>query len=58
MGSTLTAKKFLILGAGVTGKSVARSLKAHGSLVTIADDFSDDGVKTEDINVASLGASP
>ena len=56
MDSTLTDKRFLILGAGVTGMSVARSLTARGSSVTIADDFSKDGVKTEEINLENFDA--
>jgi len=56
MSSTLIDKKFLILGAGVTGMSVARSLTKRGNSVTIADDFSDDAVKTEDINLEKFDA--
>jgi UDP-N-acetylmuramoylalanine--D-glutamate ligase len=56
MDSTLTDKRLLILGAGVTGMSVARSLTARGSSVTIADDFSKDGVKTEEINLENFDA--
>jgi UDP-N-acetylmuramoylalanine--D-glutamate ligase len=56
MISTLADKRFLILGAGVTGLSVARSLKSHKSLVTIADDFSDEGVKTEGVDLKNFDA--
>lgn len=56
MGSNLTDRNFLILGAGVTGKSVARSLKAHGSQVTIADDYSDEGIKTDGISLENFDA--
>jgi UDP-N-acetylmuramoylalanine--D-glutamate ligase len=54
MISNLTDKKFLVLGAGVTGKSVARSLVAHGSLVTVADDYSDEGIKTDGISLENF----
>jgi UDP-N-acetylmuramoylalanine--D-glutamate ligase len=56
MDSNLTDKKFLVLGAGVTGKSVARSLVAHGSLVTVADDYSDEGIKTDGISLENFDA--
>ncbi len=56
MISNLTDKKFLVLGAGVTGKSVARSLVAHGSLVTVADDYSDEGIKTDGISLENFDA--
>ena len=56
MISTLTDRKFLILGAGVTGMSVARSLKSHGSSVTIADDYSDEGIKTDGISLENFDA--
>jgi UDP-N-acetylmuramoylalanine--D-glutamate ligase len=56
MVSNLTDRKFLILGAGVTGMSVARSLTSRGSSVTIADDFSSDGIKTDAINVENYDA--
>ena len=56
MNSNLTDKKFLVLGAGVTGKSVARSLVAHGSLVTVADDYSDEGIKTDGISLENFDA--
>ena len=56
MVSNLTDRKFLILGAGVTGMSVARSLTSRGSSVTIADDFSNDGIKTDAINLENYDA--
>jgi UDP-N-acetylmuramoylalanine--D-glutamate ligase len=36
--------------------SVARSLTSRGSSVTIADDFSSDGIKTDAINVENYDA--
>ena len=56
MISNLADRNFLILGAGVSGQSVARSLKAHGSVVTIADDYSDEGIKTDEISLENFDA--
>ena len=38
MTITFTDKKILILGAGVTGLAVARSLAKRGAHITLADD--------------------
>jgi UDP-N-acetylmuramoylalanine--D-glutamate ligase len=38
MSTTFSDKKILILGAGVTGLAVARSLSKRGALVSLADD--------------------
>jgi UDP-N-acetylmuramoylalanine--D-glutamate ligase len=56
MGSNIADKKFLILGAGVTGLSVERSLKSRGGKVTIADDYSDAGIKTDGIELRNFDA--
>ena len=56
MGSNIADKKFLILGAGVTGLSVERSLKSRGGKVTIADDYSDAGIKTDGIELKNFDA--
>jgi UDP-N-acetylmuramoylalanine--D-glutamate ligase len=56
MTSNIADKKFLILGAGVTGLSVERSLISRGGKVTIADDYSDAGVKTEAIELKNFDA--
>jgi UDP-N-acetylmuramoylalanine--D-glutamate ligase len=56
MDSKIADKKFLILGAGVTGLSVQRSLKSRGGIVTIADDYSDAGIKTDGIELKNFDA--
>ena len=56
MGSNIADKKFLILGAGVTGLSVQRSLKSRGGIVTIADDYSDAGIKSDGIELKNFDA--
>jgi UDP-N-acetylmuramoylalanine--D-glutamate ligase len=49
-------KRFLILGAGVTGSAVARSLQSRGGLVTIADDNATVGTKTDEIDLSNFDA--
>ena len=49
-------RRFLILGAGVTGLAVAASLKSRGGFVTIADDVSLDAIKPEVIDLADFDA--
>ena len=49
-------QRFLILGAGVTGSSVAKALKNRGGLVTITDDNSHDAVKPEDVDLNNFDA--
>jgi UDP-N-acetylmuramoylalanine--D-glutamate ligase len=56
MNSNLADRKFLILGAGVTGLSVERFLKSRGGIVTIADDYSDAGIKTDEIELKDFDA--
>jgi UDP-N-acetylmuramoylalanine--D-glutamate ligase len=56
MGSNIAEKKFLILGAGVTGLSVERCLKSRGGKVTIADDYSDAGIRTDEIDLKNFDA--
>ena len=56
MGSNISNKKFLVLGAGITGLSVERSLKSRGGKVTIADDYSDVGEKTNGIDLKNFDA--
>ena len=45
MSTDFADKKFLVLGAGVTGNSVARFLKSQGAKVILADDNSGDAIK-------------
>ena len=49
-------KRFLILGAGVTGSAVARSLQARGGTVSIADDNAPDSIKPESVNLQDFDA--
>ena len=56
MSINFAQQRFLILGAGVTGLAVARSLKSRGGLVTITDDKSHDAVKPESIDLSDFDA--
>jgi len=49
-------QRFLILGAGVTGSAVARSLESRGGLVTIADDSAQGAIKPEEIDLSNFDA--
>jgi UDP-N-acetylmuramoylalanine--D-glutamate ligase len=49
-------QRFLILGAGVTGSAVARSVQARGGLVIIADDTARDAVKPESVELTNFDA--
>ncbi|MEY2951650.1 MAG: hypothetical protein RL622_727 [Actinomycetota bacterium] len=49
-------KRFLVLGAGVTGSAVARSLQARGGTVSIADDNTPDSIKPESVNLQDFDA--
>jgi len=49
-------KRFLVLGAGVTGSAVARSLQARGGTVSIADDNAPDSIKPESVNLQDFDA--
>ena len=54
MSINFAKQRFLILGAGVTGSAVARSLQARGGLVTIADDNAHDAVKPESVELTNF----
>jgi UDP-N-acetylmuramoylalanine--D-glutamate ligase len=56
MSINFAQQRFLILGAGVTGSAVARSLQARGGLVTIADDNAHDSVKPESVELTNFDA--
>jgi UDP-N-acetylmuramoylalanine--D-glutamate ligase len=56
MSINFAQQRFLILGAGVTGSAVARSLLARGGLVTIADDNAHDAVKPESVELTDFDA--
>ena len=49
-------QRLLILGAGVTGLAVAKTLKSRGGLVTIADDNLPDAIKTENVDLSDFDA--
>jgi UDP-N-acetylmuramoylalanine--D-glutamate ligase len=50
-------KNILVLGAGVTGNSVARFLKSQGAKVTLVDDNAADAVKPEAVDVQNFEAA-
>jgi UDP-N-acetylmuramoylalanine--D-glutamate ligase len=50
-------KNILVLGAGVTGNSVARFLKSQGANVTLVDDNAADAVKPAEVDVEKFDAA-
>ena len=56
MSINFDKQRILILGAGVTGSAVARSLQSRGGLVTIADDNAPEAIKSEQVNFSSFDA--
>ena len=61
MSINFANQRFLVLGAGVTGSAVARSLRARGGIVTITDDTALDAVKPDAVelkNFDSVVVSP
>ena len=57
MSTDFAHKNILVLGAGVTGNSVARFLKSQGAKVTLVDDNAADAVKPEAVDVQSFDAA-
>ena len=57
MSTNFAHKNILVLGAGVTGNSVARFLKSQGAVVTLTDDNSVDAVKPADVDVQKFDAA-
>jgi UDP-N-acetylmuramoylalanine--D-glutamate ligase len=57
MSTDFAHKNILVLGAGVTGNSVARFLKSQGAKVTLVDDNSPDAVKPEAVDVQNFDAA-
>jgi len=57
MSTDFANKNVLVLGAGVTGKSVARFLTSQGAKVTLTDDNSIDAVKPEAVDVKNFDAA-
>jgi UDP-N-acetylmuramoylalanine--D-glutamate ligase len=49
-------KNILVLGAGVTGKSIARFLQSRGAVVTLTDDNAEGAVKPGDVNINDFAA--
>ena len=56
MSNNFASKRFLVLGAGVTGSAVARSLQSRGGTVSIADDNAPDAVKPDSVNLNDFDA--
>ncbi|MCF8555400.1 MAG: UDP-N-acetylmuramoyl-L-alanine--D-glutamate ligase [Candidatus Planktophila sp.] len=56
MSTEFAHKKILVLGAGVTGTSVARFLQASGAKVTLTDDNSENAVKPDQIDLTNFDA--
>lgn len=56
MPITIANQRFLVLGAGVTGSAVARSLKARGGIVSIADDNAPDAIKPDSVDLNNFDA--
>ena len=56
MSSNFANKRFLVLGAGVTGSAVARSLQARGGVVSIADDHAPGAIKPESVTINEFDA--
>lgn len=56
MQNNFANKRFLVLGAGVTGSAVARSLQSRGGTVTIADDNASNAIKPETVNLENFDA--
>jgi UDP-N-acetylmuramoylalanine--D-glutamate ligase len=57
MSTDFAHKNILVLGAGVTGNSVARFLKSQGAKVTLVDDNAADAVKPEAVEVQNFDAA-
>ena len=56
MSINFANQRFLVLGAGVTGTSVARSLQARGGSVSIADDNAPNAIKPEAVELSNFDA--
>ena len=57
MSTDFAHKNILVLGAGVTGNSVARFLKSQGAKVTFVDDNAADAVKPAEVDVEKFDAA-
>ena len=56
MSINFANQRFLVLGAGVTGSAVARSLQTRGGIVSIADDNAPDSIKPETVVLSNFDA--
>lgn len=56
MSNNFASKRFLVLGAGVTGSAVARSLQSRGGTVSNADDNAPDAIKPDSVNLNDFDA--
>ena len=57
MSTDFANKRVVVLGAGVTGNSVARYLKSQAAKVTITDDNSVDAIKPEEVDLQNFDAA-
>jgi UDP-N-acetylmuramoylalanine--D-glutamate ligase len=56
MNNDFAHRNVLVLGAGVTGKSVARFLDSRGASVTLVDDNADGAMKPDDVKLDDFDA--
>ena len=56
MSTDFAHKNILVLGAGVTGTSVARFLQSRGAQITLTDDNSEGAVKPSEVNLKDFEA--
>ena len=56
MSTDFAHKNILVLGAGVTGTSVARFLQSRGAQVTLTDDNSEGAVKPSEVSLKDFDA--
>jgi UDP-N-acetylmuramoylalanine--D-glutamate ligase len=57
MSTDFADKRFLVLGAGVTGNSVAGFLRSQGGKVTLTDDNAADALKPGDVDLQNFDAA-
>jgi len=57
MSTDFSHKNILVLGAGVTGNSVARFLKSQGAQVTLTDDNAVGAIKPHDVDLETFDAA-
>ena len=57
MSTDFADKRFLVLGAGVTGNSVAGFLRSQGGKVTLTDDNAADALKPGEVNLQNFDAA-